>query len=245
MPGVAQSDGATVSVRHRDTLSEVRSAWESASVDMFASAAPWRTFRWHRGQKHYSGTYWSSTEQGHVIYESRLELTRLLYADFDASVHRIVAQPFLLHATVEGRARRHVPDYLLLSDDGPIVVDVKPRARLDRPKISFTLGWTRRLVEQRGWRYEVWSEPHELELGNLRFIAGFRNEKRFSRALLDALRGDDLSGQTLKEACASQPGWPTPVVRSAIFHLVWTHHFGIDIAQPLRPTSILRNEVRV
>jgi hypothetical protein len=30
---------------------------------------------------------------GHVVYESRLELARLIFADFDRSVHRIVAQP--------------------------------------------------------------------------------------------------------------------------------------------------------
>ena len=41
-------------------------------------------------------TYLSSTEHGHVIYESRLELTRLLFADFDVQVCRIAAQPFLL-----------------------------------------------------------------------------------------------------------------------------------------------------
>jgi hypothetical protein len=234
-----------VSVRRPDTLSEVCTAWESVSLDVFASAVPWRTFRWHGGQKHYSGTYWSSTEQSHVIYESRLELTRLLYADFDAGVHRIVAQPFLLRAAVDGRERKHIPDYLLLSDDGPIVVDVKPRARLDSVKISFTLGWTKQLVEQRGWRYEVWSEPPEVELGNLRFLAGFRNEKLFSPLLLDTLRGNSLWGRSLKDACASQPDWPMPVVRSAIFHLVWTRHFEIDIGQPLRPTSVLRNEVRV
>ena len=47
-----------------------------------------------RRAAHYSGTYWSATERGHVIYESRLELARLLFADFDASVNRIFAQPF-------------------------------------------------------------------------------------------------------------------------------------------------------
>jgi len=51
-------------------------------------------FRWVKGQKHYSGTRWSATEGGHVIHESRLELDRLLYADFDPRVNRIVAQPF-------------------------------------------------------------------------------------------------------------------------------------------------------
>ena len=42
------------------------------------------------------GSKWSATEGRHVIYESRLELARLLFADFDRSVHRICAQPFLL-----------------------------------------------------------------------------------------------------------------------------------------------------
>jgi hypothetical protein len=32
---------------------------------------------------------------GHVIYESRLEVARLLYADFDPSVNRIVARRML------------------------------------------------------------------------------------------------------------------------------------------------------
>jgi hypothetical protein len=70
------------------------------------------------GQKHYSGTYWSSTVSGPVIYESRLELARLLFADFDHRVLDIVAQPFLLRAAVDQKARKHVPDYLVITDTG-------------------------------------------------------------------------------------------------------------------------------
>ena len=87
-------------------------------------ATPWRTFRWYLGQRHYSGTYWSATEGGHVIYESRLELANLVLADFDPTVHHIAAQPFRLSATVDNQERRHIPDYLWDSDDGPVVVDV-------------------------------------------------------------------------------------------------------------------------
>jgi hypothetical protein len=35
-----------------------------------------------------------------VIYESRLELARLLYADYELAVRRIVSQPSLLKAKV-------------------------------------------------------------------------------------------------------------------------------------------------
>jgi hypothetical protein len=54
------------------------------------------------------GSYWSATEGRHVIYESRLEL-RLLFADFDRSVHRICAQPFLLVTRSHGRMMQIIP----------------------------------------------------------------------------------------------------------------------------------------
>ena len=96
-----------------------------ATHDLLRSALPFRTFRWHYGQRHYSGSYWSATMSAHVIYESRLELSRLLMADFDQSVKFIVAQPFLIRSRVQGVVRHHIPDYLLLTDANPVLVDVK------------------------------------------------------------------------------------------------------------------------
>jgi hypothetical protein len=49
------------------------------------AAVPWRKTRSARGQAHYPGYFWSATMGGHVIYESRLELARLLLADFGSS----------------------------------------------------------------------------------------------------------------------------------------------------------------
>lgn len=130
--------------------------------------------RWYRGQKHYSGTYWSSSVGGHVIYESRLELGRLILADFDPAVQHIVTQQFLLRASVDRKLRKHIPDYLLVTDTGPVVMDVKPARRLADPKVAFTFEWTRELVEARGWRYEVATEPIAAELENIRFLAGYQ-----------------------------------------------------------------------
>jgi hypothetical protein len=44
-----------------------------------------------------------------------------------------------------------------------MVVDVKPPRLLSKPEVSATLAWTREVVEGRGWRYEVWSEPLEAQ----------------------------------------------------------------------------------
>jgi hypothetical protein len=133
---------AMVSVRDTGGAAIEDRSWGDVVVDVLVSAAPWRTFRWYKGQKHYSAAFWSSTQRDHVIYESRLELAVLLLADFDPAVRGIVAQPFLLKAVVDGQLRRHVPDYLLLTDAGPVVVDVKPQHRLAKPEVAATLAWT-------------------------------------------------------------------------------------------------------
>jgi hypothetical protein len=53
------------------------------TASQVAGAMPWRQARNVAGQTHYPGYYWSATTGAHVIYESRLELARLLLADFD------------------------------------------------------------------------------------------------------------------------------------------------------------------
>ena len=73
---------ATVSFRTKSGVTEDES-WTAVGGAVLSSTVPWRTFRWYKGQRHYSGTYWRATTRDHVIYESRLELSRLIVADFD------------------------------------------------------------------------------------------------------------------------------------------------------------------
>ncbi|MDP4962424.1 MAG: TnsA-like heteromeric transposase endonuclease subunit [Mycobacterium sp.] len=235
-----KASSVTVSYRRPDDLSEVTQEWPAAGVDELAAAAPWRSFRWYRGQKHYSGTYWSSTVGGHVIYESRLELARLLFADFDADIRHIVAQPFLLRARVDGKLRRHVPDYLFIGDSGPVVVDVKPARRLADPKVAFTFRWARQVIEERGWRFEVATEPPAVELGNVRFLAGYRRSGLFSSELLERLRAESLDGASLGHAFGCLPAEMPSHVRSAVLHLLWCQELRADLSQPLSGRTLLR-----
>jgi len=124
------------------------------SATLVLSAVPWRVIRSHRGQEHLPGLYWSATTGGHVVYESRLELGRLLLADFDPDVVGIAAQPFLM---CDGE-RRHVPDFLLFrADQSVLIVNVKPADRLDDARVAEALGWAGRVFAERGWEHEVWS----------------------------------------------------------------------------------------
>jgi hypothetical protein len=95
----------SVHVRLPDRVSELVASWPDVDVQILRTAAPWRTFRSYKGQRHYSARFWSATENRLVLYESRLELARLLFADFDTSVRGIVAQPFLLEMELDQRTR--------------------------------------------------------------------------------------------------------------------------------------------
>lgn len=240
----AATTAVTTTVRFRTAPNAEVTALllENADSTALAEAQPWREFRWRAGQKHYSGTYWSATEGRHVVYESRLELARLLFADFDRSVFRICAQPFLLVRDHCGSQAKHVPDYLLLTDRGPVVVDVKPAGRLGRPEVVSTFDWTRRAIEGRGWQFEVWSEPNEVEFQNVRFLAGFRRRSLFDPSLLAAIRSIQKEDLTVAKVIGELSDWPDGLTRSALFHLIWSREFAIDITRPLCRTSTLTRE---
>lgn len=230
--------GPTISIRRSDG-SEFEVAANNVTEQLLEDARPWRTFRWYFNQKHYSGSYWAVTEGCHVIYESRLELARLMRADFDPDVRHVVAQPFLMRARVNGKVRQHVPDFLLFTSAGLTVVDVKPAARLDLPKVAATFGWARQVVEDRGWGFEIATEPDPIQLSNVRFLAGYRKAEGISEIILTALRSRRLHGLTLGDA-VRETNAPAPYARAALFHMIWRHELRVDLTQPLSSRTELR-----
>lgn len=164
-----------MSVRLRDGQAVRDRPLRQVTASLVVTAAPWPTARSARGQAHYPGWYWSATSGCHVIYESRLELARLLLADFDPDVVAVAAQPFLLRAPVGRRVRRHVLDFLLLHASQTVqVVNVKPAARLADPAVAEALAWPDDLFRDRGWGHEIWTGTDPVLLSNVRFLAGYR-----------------------------------------------------------------------
>lgn len=140
-----------------------------------------------------------------MIYESLLELAWLLEADFDRSVSRIIAQPFLMTARIDGAERKHIPDFLLMTSSGPLVVDVKPAKRLSQPEVAFTFAWSRQVIESRGWEYVVRSEPNSVRLANIRILARHRRAWLFTPEIVDGVEAAVSDGMTFADACRSVP----------------------------------------
>jgi hypothetical protein len=205
------------------------------------AAVPWRKARSARGQAHYPGYFWSATTGGHVIYESRLELARLLLADFDREVAAIAAQPFLLQARVAGTARRHVPDFLLLHVDGSVrVVNVKPAGKLAEPRIAEALAWPGLLFQAHGWEHEVWSGADPVLLANLRFLAGYRRPGLLPDDLLDEVLAMVRPGDTIGSVTGRVPGSARPgEVKAAVLRLLWQQRLAADLHSHLDADSAL------
>jgi hypothetical protein len=212
----------------------------------FADSVPWRRFRSRRGQAHLSGSYWAATTGGHVVHESRLELARLLLADFDPDVVGIHAQPCRLETRLAGRQRRHVPDFLLLSADATVtVVNVKPADRLADAKVAADLAWPGSLFTGHGWRYELWSGCDLVVLDNVRFLAGYRRREVVDDAAVDRAVAGVRDGEQLAVAAqrlaGSGPRWAP---RPALLAGLWRGRLTTDLSRPLSGGSRLWRRTR-
>jgi hypothetical protein len=210
-------------------------------VDEVVSGLPVREFAWYRGRRHYSGWYWSSTMRRHVAYESRLELARILLADFDPDVIAIASQPFQMVGSDGARIRRHVPDLLLVDADGGVsIVDVKPARRVMDADVAAMFEWTRRLVALRGWAFEVWSEAAPCLVENVRFLAGYRRGQLVDLDLAPAVRTAAQHQSTVGGIEQHLADLDPVLVRPVLLHLVWTGELIADLNSPLGSRTTVR-----
>ncbi|WP_219806388.1 TnsA-like heteromeric transposase endonuclease subunit [Streptomyces sp. SM12] len=213
----------------------VETALDRLLVGEVVAGLPVRDFRWHKGRRHYSGWYFASTVGRLVAYESRLELARILLADFDRDVVELAAQPFQLTGPDGEIIRRHIPDLLLVHADGLVtVVDVKAPSRMKDSKVLAQFEWTRQVCSRQGWAYEVWSGTEAGLLENVRFLAGYRRSHLLRAELAPEVLASARQQSTIGGIEAALAGrFPAEVVRPVVLHLVWSGALLADLDEPL------------
>lgn len=170
-------------------------------------------------------------------FESIAEQRLLLALDF-LGVTDLLAQPMTLRFTTSlGGAAEHVPDFLAVTRDGVLLIDVRPAERIgpgDRVKFAaaaeaaLSCGWGYLVVA--GWRRQV-----QATLGSL-------SAQR--RPLSDPL---GIQGQILRAVA----GGPLPfgdlvlrtdypvIGRAHAIRLLWRRRLGLDLARPLGDRSLV------
>jgi hypothetical protein len=180
---------------------------------------------------------------GHLVgYESRLELARLMLADWDPDVMAVASQPMLLCFSCDERARRQIPDFLLIHRSGPAtLVNVKPRPRLADEGVRAVFDAVAELCNGRGWRAEVWSGADAQVLENVRFLAGYRRPSLFNPADVERVRDIAVDGGTLASLEAACTRHGVGDARTVLLHLVWRSELLVDLSAPIEcSTEVVR-----
>lgn len=206
----------------------------------FEDMLPVRPFRWSRGERHFSGWYWSATTGRHVGFESWLERDRLLLMDFDPRVVGMGSQPFWLHWYDGKRKPRHAPDFFVRHADGSaVVVDVRADERI-APKDAEAFELTHMACQQAGWEFARLGAADAVMLANVRWLSRYRHPRCLHRPSAGRLREVFAGSDTLlrgADAAGDRLGTlPT------LFHLLWLNELAADglAIDLLGPRTVVR-----
>ncbi len=206
-------------------------------VDLLSSV-PVRRFSWRTDQWHRPGLgYLVSTERHHG-FESFEEELLLLAADFSCSLVEALAQPFRLRFRSVNGSVEHIPDYLLLTDGTPWLIDVRPSERIEledevkfaaAAEVALVAGWNYAVVS--GWRDHVVGLIDTFSAGRRRLTDPLQLQEEL---LLAADDGPQPFG-TLVARCSLEA-----VARAHAIHLLWHRRLGLQITGPLTDASTIR-----
>ena len=221
-----------------------------------------RTFNNYMGRKNRIGWVWLATTGRSVEFESALERTVLLELDQDPNVTDIWTQPFRLEGidkkrqTKQGKdlVVRTFPDFLVrLADESVVVVQVKPRRKLNEPehpettdagslkdygrkhrawvKTLANFDWEKRTLAKIGWRHQVMSEPHPQVAANLRYMQVYRRPLSTDDPVSEKVLELADAQQELAFGELAEYAGGHNIAAPVILHHVWHNRLLIDWTQ--------------
>ncbi|MGW5665933.1 TnsA-like heteromeric transposase endonuclease subunit [Streptomyces sp. NPDC003758] len=207
------------------------------TVDLRRSV-PVRRFTWRTDQFHRPGLEYLMATDRHHGFESHEEERLLLVADFAAGLVEALCQPFRLRFLSGGKAIQHTPDFLLVTDSGLFLIDVRPADRIkpeDALKFAATAeaalsaGWQYGVVA--GWRQHVWTNVDALsaERRPTPDVLGIQGQLR------EIAAHGPLPFRELVERCRIPA-----IARAHAIHLLWHRHLGADLSGPFGDASLIR-----
>ncbi|MEU0480965.1 TnsA-like heteromeric transposase endonuclease subunit [Streptosporangium sp. NPDC006013] len=211
---------------------------EELSRVKLEAARPVRSFPSYAGQRNYPGWYWSATMGRLVGFESWVERDHLIAIDFDPVVTAVASQPFWLRWSVDGRLRRHAPDFFVrVAGGGVLVLDSRPLDRIgESDREAFQA--TQQACDLLGWRYAVWGTMNGVVVANQRWLAGYRHPRCMDEAVAAQLREVFAQPLALMDG-AELVGDPIATL-PVLFHLMWRHELEADLSLVLSDRSIVK-----
>ncbi|MGW6401259.1 TnsA-like heteromeric transposase endonuclease subunit [Streptomyces sp. NPDC055134] len=206
-------------------------------VDLQRSV-PVRRFTWRTDQFHRPGLEYLMATDRHHGFESHEEERLLLIADFAAGLVEALCQPFRLRFLSGGKAIQHTPDFLLVTESGLFLIDVRPADRI-KPEDALKFAATAEAALSASWQYGVVAGWHQHVWTNLDALSAERRPLPdvlgIQDQLLEIAAQGPLSFGGLVERCRIPA-----IARAHAIHLLWHRHLGADLSGPFGDASLIR-----
>lgn len=190
-----------------------------------------------RSKQTFRVKYPSRKNKSTVHCESLLEADAASFLEISPHVKRYAAQPGLVtYYAEDGEPLRYYPDFrVVLQDESEVDIEVKPKARLDSPRIRRKLELLVRRYADLGRRFRVLTDEYlraEPLRSNLQLIS--RHSRHIvSKSKLQSLRlrAQRATFETFSEASLALGGEPS------VYQLLRDGHLAINLNAPINADS--------
>jgi hypothetical protein len=158
--------------------------------------------------------------------------------DFSSGVRSFASQPFWLLWSVDGKARRHAPDFFVRLTDGTgMVVDVRADDQI-APEDAEAFATTAAACESVGWTYRRVGALDPVLAANMRWLAGYRHPRCLREAHADRLL--EVFAEPAALLAGADAVGDRIAVLPVLFHLLWTGALVTDLTSaPLNGASVV------
>jgi hypothetical protein len=171
----------------------------------------------------------------HHGFESIAEQRLLLALDFASGVSDVLGQPFRLRFATGSGWREHIPDFLAVTAEGGLLIDVRPGERIgDDDRVCFAAA--REAALAAGWSYLVVTGWRKHVQTGLDTLSAQRRPLRDPLSLQPELLTAVASGPRSFGDLVAATRLPA-VARAHALHLIWHRRLGIDLSAPLNDTT--------
>ncbi|MCX5112845.1 TnsA-like heteromeric transposase endonuclease subunit [Streptomyces sp. NBC_00378] len=201
-------------------------------------SVPVRRFTWRTDQFHRPGLEYLMATDRHHGFESHEEERLLLVADFAAGLVEALCQPFRLRFLSGGKSIQHTPDFLLVTESGLFLIDVRPADRI-KPQDALKFAATAEAALSAGWQYGVVAGWRRHVWTNVDALSAERRPTPDVLGIQDQLRQVAAQGPLPFGELVEQCRIPA-IARAHAIHLLWHRHLGADLSGPFGDASLIR-----
>ncbi len=195
---------------------------------------PVRKVSSHRGSA--AGRFPSLKMNRMIAFESLLERDFIYLLDYEPSVTWFEEQPMRIEYEYEAKQRHYTPDFLIVEQKQPVLVECKPERFADTEENRRKFAVARHCCQEKGWQFRVVTEQEirsGFRLQNIRLLTQYARQcidPFVSNQVLEFLQATQ-SVVPIRKVVQNLTALPATVVMAYILYMAYHHQIGMGLDQ--------------